>query len=164
MRRETIEKAVLTLVMVAWWLLLPATGYAQGDTESLWPHFAYMWSHAGIWHLAGNLFVLLIMRPRLYLLPSVVIAFIASYIPAWSLYGEVGVTMGFSGVLFAVWGIKWGVYCRDRYGRQFSTCARDEFLMKAVPFALIGIVIPNLNWCIHLYTLVMGYVYGRCRR
>lgn len=163
MRRETTEKAVLTAVMALWWLLLPMTGYQPGDWHP-WPHLAYMWSHANVWHLAGNLVVLWIMRGRLYLMPSVVIAFLVSYIPAWSIYGDLGVTLGFSGVLFAIGGIKWGVYCTKRYGRYFSACAMDDFVRKALPFALIGIVIPHLNWCIHLYALLAGYVYGRSRQ
>ena len=162
MERETIEKMVLTAVMVLWWLLMPMMGYTADD-DSLWPHVAYMWSHASVWHLAGNLFVLWIMRRPLYLAPALVIAVIVSYLPAWSIYGDVGMTLGFSGVLFAIWGIKWGVHCSRKYGRYFSACAFDEFAMKALPFALIGIVIPHLNWCIHLYALTMGYLYGRGR-
>lgn len=158
----TTEKAILTVGMLLWWLLMPMTGYTAGDC-SLWPHVAYMWSHASVWHLAGNLFVLWIMRSPLRLLPSAVIAIAVSYLPAWSIWGDVGMTLGFSGVLFAMWGIKWGVYCTRRYGRRLSACALDEFAMKAVPFALLGIVVPHLNWCIHLYALITGYVYGRCR-
>ena len=158
----TTEKAILTVGMLLWWLLMPMTGYTAGDC-SLWPHVAYMWSHASVWHLAGNLFVLWIMRSPLRLLPSAMIAIAVSYLPAWSIWGDVGMTLGFSGVLFAMWGIKWGVYCTRRYGRRFSACAFDEFAMKAVPFAMLGIVVPHLNWCIHLYALITGYVYGRCR-
>ena len=153
----------MTAVMVLWWLLLPMTGYRPGEYD-LWPHAAYMWSHANVWHLAGNLFVLWIMRGRLYVMESMVIAFIASYLPAWSIYGDVGMTLGFSGVLFAIAGMKWGVYCTKRYGRYLSLCAVEQFALKALPFALIGIVIPHLNWCIHLYTLIIGYIYGRSRR
>lgn len=158
----TTEKAILTVGMLLWWLLMPMTGYTADDC-SLWPHVAYIWSHASVWHLAGNLFVLWIMRSPLRLLPSAVMAIAVSYLPAWSIWGDVGMTLGFSGVLFAMWGIKWGVYCTRRYGRHFSACALDEFAMKAVPFALLGIVVPHLNWCIHLYALITGYVYGRCR-
>ena len=57
MRRETIEKCVVTAVLVACYALLPAIGYENGDTERLLPHAAYMFCHANVWHLAGNLFV-----------------------------------------------------------------------------------------------------------
>lgn len=164
MRRETTEKILLTVIMTGWWIFLPMTGYTTADADNLWPHLAYMWSHAGFWHLAGNLFVLWIMRGRLYLLQSLVIAFTASFIPGFSIYGDLGMTLGFSGAIFAIGGIKWGVYCTKRYGRYVSACAFDDFVMKALPFALIGIVIPHLNWCLHLYALLFGYVYGRGKK
>ena len=163
MRRELTEKILLTLVMVVWWIFLPMMGYENGNHD-IPSHLAYMWSHVNFWHLAGNLFVLWIMRGRLYLAPSLVIAFLASFLPAWSIWGELGTTLGFSGVLFAIGGIKWGVYCTKRYGRHFSSCAFHNFALKALPFALIGILIPHLNWCLHLYALAMGYVYGRTQK
>ena len=164
MKREIFEKIILTVILTAWWLWLPMIGYTQADADNLWPHLAYMWSHANFWHLAGNLFVLWLMRRDLYLAPAFVIAFYASYIPAFSIYGDMGMTLGFSGVIFAIWGIKWGVYSTKRYGRYFSMSALQEFAKKALPFALIGIVIPHVNWCIHLYTLLAGYIYGRSKR
>lgn len=166
MRRETIEKCVVTAVLVVSFALLPAVGYRNGETGQLLPHAAYMLCHANVWHLAGNLFVLWIMRGKLHLIPSVMIAFLTSFIPSWSMWGEVGVTMGFSGVLFAIAGIKWGVYCRyaSAMGRLFGRTAIREFMMKALPFALIGIFIPHINWCIHLYCMLAGFAYGRGRR
>lgn len=156
--KERIEKITLTVIMVLWYLLMPAIGYENGDTRDLPAHVFYMVSHANIWHLAGNLFVLWLLRGRLYLLPSVLVAFFASYLPSWSLYGEVGATMGFSGVLFAIIGIMWGVASRhDTYGRRNM----KDFTMKALPFALIGMALPNVNWCIHFYTIMAGFVYGR---
>ena len=50
------------------------------------------------------------------------------------------------------------------YGRYFSASAFHDFALKALPFALIGILIPHLNWCLHLYALCMGYVYGRGKK
>lgn len=161
--REFYEKGILTFVILTWWLLAPKTGYENGDVEHIGAHVAYMFSHVNVWHLLGNLFVLWFIRGKMYVGPSLVIAFLVSFIPAWSLWGEVGVTMGFSGVLFAMWGVKWGVHCRRMYGLHPSALAFDEFAMKAVPFALIGILVPHLNWCIHLYSLLAGYVYGRFR-
>ena len=167
MYRETIEKTVLTVVLVAWWLFLPAVGYENGDTENIPAHLFYMLSHANIWHLAANLFFLwFFLRGRLYLIPSMLIGFLVSLLPGFSIYGEVGLTMGFSGVLFAIAGIKWGVYCRyaSSMGKLFESTALHDFFLKAIPFALIGILIPHINWTIHLYAMLAGFVYGRCRR
>ena len=158
--REITEKVLVTVILIACWLLLPVTGYRQEDTDP-WHHLIYIWCHANVWHLFGNLFVLWIIRGRLYLWPAILAAFIVSFIPAFSIYGDMGMTVGFSGVLFAVGGIKWGVYCSRRYGRYFSACALDDFVRKALPFALVGILVPHLNWCLHLHALIFGYIYGR---
>ena len=162
--REFYEKFILSFVILTFWLLLPKVGYENGDTENVLAHILYIFCHVNLWHFFGNIFVLWFIRGKLYLVPSLMIAFLVSFIPAWSVWGEVGVTMGFSGVLFAIYGIKWGVHCRRKYGLDFSMSTNKDFLLKAMPFALIGIIIPNLNWCIHLYSLLAGYIYGRCRR
>ena len=166
MKRELIEKCVVTAVLVAVFVFAPAVGYTNGDIERPHLHIAYMFCHANIWHLAGNLFVLWILRGKLHLAAAMMIAYVFSLLPSWSLWGEVGVTMGFSGVLFAICGIKWGIYCRyaSAMGKLFGRTAFREFAMKGLPFALIGILIPHINWCIHLYCMLAGFVYGRCRR
>ena len=166
MKRELIEKCVVTAVLVAVFVFAPAVGYTNGDIERPHLHIAYMFCHANIWHLAGNIFVLWILRGKLHLAASMMIAYVFSLLPSWSLWGEVGVTMGFSGVLFAICGIKWGIYCRyaSAMGKLFGRTAFREFAMKGLPFALIGILIPHINWCIHLYCMLAGFVYGRCRR
>ena len=165
MRRELVEKTVISVVLTACWLLLPAVGYQDCDIKDA-AHYYYMFCHVNIWHLAGNLFVLWLMRGRLYLMPSLLIAYWCSLIPAFSIYGDVGVTIGFSGVLFAIAGIKWGVYCNyaSSMGQIFGKTAFHDFLIKALPFAVIGILIPHINWCIHLYCMLLGFVYGRYRR
>lgn len=167
MKRIVIEKTVVTLVLVAWWLLLPVAGYEVNDYREadIPAHFAYILSHANIWHLMGNLFVLWIMSDRLYLLPSLVIAVLSSFVPATGLW-PLGMTVGFSGVLFAIAGIKWGVYCRHsfRYSREKGRAAALGFVCKVLPFALAGALIPHINWCLHLYCLLAGFVYGRYNR
>jgi len=165
LRRLTIEKAVLTAVMAAWYVAGPQTGYGIGDMSPL-HHALSMVSHANVWHLAGNLFVLWIMRNRLYLAASVCIAFVMSFLPvAGPVWPIDGVTTGFSGVIFAIWGVKWGVHCQSFWpaGREIMREKLWEFCCKALPFALVGIVIPNVNWCLHLYCLLGGFMYGRWR-
>lgn len=167
MKRITIEKIVVTVVLVAWWLFLPVIGYEVNDFKDadVGRHLVYMLSHANVWHLAGNLFVLWIMRNKLYLIPSIIIAFLCSLLPAIGFY-PLGMTVGFSGVLFAIAGIKWGVFCRHAYeeSKEKGKDAASDFICKALPFALAGSFIPHLNWCIHLYCLLAGFVYGRYNR
>jgi len=167
MERIRIEQCAVTLVLVVFWLFLPTTGYTSADMDSVRPHLLYMWSHANVWHLAGNLLCLWLMKRRLYLLPSVVIAFLASYIPAFSIYGDLGMTIGFSGVLFAIAGIKWGLYIGEWRRLGATPMVRKyvrRFLMVILPFAVLGILIPHVNWCLHTYCLLAGFAYGWFRR
>lgn len=172
MKGITIEKICVTVVLVAWYVLMPQTGYRSGCCDDApMEHLLAMVSHAGVWHLACNLFVLWIMTRRLYLIPSMVIALVMSFVPSFGIIFPLdGVTMGFSGVLFAIVGIKWGVYCRHEDGRWPSDPLYRkrkpyrEFATKVLPFALVGILIPNINWCIHTYCLLAGLVYGRFQR
>ena len=158
--RLTIEKCTVTAVLAAWYLLMPQTGYANSPDSSVMDHLMSIVSHANVWHLGGNLFVVWLIRRRMYLLPSLVTAFVMSFIPAFGLW-PIGLTMGFSGVLFAIAGIKWGIYSRHMDENQNGRVAWVNFLTKVLPLALIGIVIPHINWCIHLYCLMTGFTYGR---
>lgn len=167
MKRILIEKITISLVLTIWWIFLPMVGYDANDFRNadVLEHLGYMVSHANVWHLLGNLFVLWIFRNKLYLLSSLVIGFLFSFLPSTGLW-PMGLTVGFSGVLFAIAGIKWGVYCKNLVdaGRWFEREALLEFARKALPFALIGIIIPHINWCLHLYCLLAGFVYGRCNK
>ena len=152
MTKENIIRIFVTVVTVAWLLLMPEVGYG-GDADA-GGHMLYMVSHAGAWHLAGNLFVLWMIRGKLYMIPSVLIAVACSFLPAWSLWGDMGMTMGMSGMLFAIVGIKWGVFCRC------NTTAYRTFGRKVLPFALMGVLIPHVNWCLHTYCLIAGVAAG----
>lgn len=167
MKRITIEKIAVTTVLTIWWACLPMVGYDANDFRdaNVMEHLGYMVSHANIWHLLANLFVLWIMRNKLYLLPSLMIAFLYSFIPVFGIW-PIGMTVGFSGVLFAIAGIKWGVYCRYSfwYSREKGRAAAWGFVRKVLPYALAGALIPHVNWCLHLYCLLAGFVYGRYNR
>lgn len=196
-RLSVIQKAILTFVLVLWWLFCPMTGYqdvlesgnssvfSQDRTllEWLLPHVTYMFSHANVWHMAGNLFVLWLMRGRLYLWHALAIAVVCSFLPGvgsiWEIWqGEpVPVTVGFSGVLFAVIGIKWGFWCVGQHKGKISKRGRvldrqrtaispervKAFCRRVLPFALIGFFVPHLNWTIHLYCLTAGLYVGMLR-
>lgn len=152
--RERIEKAVVTIILVVWWLWLPVTGYDAGMADTLAAHVFYPLSHASIWHLTGNLFVLWVLPGSLWLWQSLVVSFLCSWLPVFGFW-DIGMTVGFSGVLFAIIGIQWGVHCKI-YGTPFS-----RFLKKVMPFVLIGALFPHVNWCIHLYCVFAGFAYGR---
>ena len=166
--KETIKKYqkwLITLVLVLWWVFMPTVGYSSGDNNII-HHLLYPLSHANIWHLAGNLFILWLLRgERLRLWQDYAIAVVCSFIPAIPglldliSTAEPLSTVGCSGVLFAELGIRWGAWCR----KMQSAEAYLTFCQRLMPFVLVGFLIPHINWSIHLYCVIAGLVYGRCR-
>jgi membrane associated rhomboid family serine protease len=171
-----VQKVILALLLCGWYVSMPQVGYVYlgHDTGTL-PHIILthaeaMLSHANIWHLLGNLFVLMLVR-KLNIIPSVVIAYLASFIPTvgtlWDIIGrltsqEPVMTMGFSGVLFAMLGVIWGDHVRiwSNTARYYGYDAMEAFLMKMLPWALVGFFVPHANWELHLYSLIGGFTYG----
>ena len=113
----------MTVVLTLWWLFGPVVGYGDileggpaGNptgtiVETVMPHVLYMVSHASFWHLLGNVFVLWMVNGRLFLWRALAIAFLCSWLPGvgsiWEIVNNepVALTVGFSGVLFAIFGI-----------------------------------------------------------
>lgn len=150
--RVTAKKALVTVVLCLWWIFGPVRGYGSGDMLG---YVLYPLSHANVWHLLGNLFCLWCLR-ELHLAMAVAMAVACSFLPVWGFW-DVGPTVGFSGVLFASVGVTWGRYCR-RYPAGYR-----QFIRRVLPVVLLGAAIPHVNWCIHLYCVLMGFAYGRYR-
>lgn len=110
-----------------------------------WRHIAYCFSHANVWHLIINLYVLWSIRNKVSFIPAFVIAFVASYLP---MYVDKP-TMGLSGFLFAAFGIMWG-----KTGRW------KEATRKVMPFVLCTMILPNVNGLLHLWCFWIGYLYA----
>lgn len=176
MSRELCEKLSVTFFLVCFYLFMPKVGYlhAFGDARG---HLLYMFSHANLWHLSGNIFVLWLMKPKLYLLWGMAIALGCSFLPCtgtlWDLIGgtdDGAVTMGFSGVLFAIGGVKWGRYWRHESGRWPSDplfgkrCPVRDFMTKVFPLSLLGVLIPHVNWCLHAWCMLVGFVFARLKK
>lgn len=165
MERIIIEKIAVTILLLLWFLIMPNKGYVNDDAPY---HIIYMLSHANVWHLLGNLLVLWLIKNRLFLIEGMFIAFLMSFVPAlgtvWNGFVLQDATMGFSGALFAMVGVKWGwsIY-KTKDAAQRKKWYRD-FLTMVLPFSLCGVLMPNINWCLHTYCLLSGFIYGRCRR
>lgn len=166
----TITKVVVTVVLVAWWLWMPAIGYMPvGEptgtvAETIREHLLWPLSHANIWHLAGNLWVLWWLKDRLYPLESYVMAVVCSFLPVmpglWDIFSQAEPvsTVGFSGVLCASIGIRWGIWAKSCLDRDV---AYVTFTKRVFPFVVVGYFIPHVNWSIHLFCLIAGLAYGR---
>ena len=158
-------KAVVTLVLVAWWIAGPVVGYKPSG-GTIWEHLGWMVSHGNVWHLAGNVFVMWCLKGRLHLGVGVVTAFLCSWLPVvpgvWELFtaGEALSTAGFSGVLCAMIGVKWGEWIRSCN----DIAAYWTFGKRVLPWLLVGVFVPHINWSIHVYCVMAGLVYGRWKR
>lgn len=141
------EKHIVALIVGICYFVFPATGYGTGTP--LINHLLFPLSHGNIFHILGNLLCLLLLKGELFLVPASMINFVCSYLPVWSIYGKITTTMGMSGILFAIVGIKYG-----KYGSLKTFCK------NVCPFAFGMIVLPHINWCIHAYCAMAGYIYG----
>lgn len=166
MERAKIEKLAVTLMLWCWWLFVPVIGYGgEGNhVGSLSGHLLYPLSHGNIWHLAGNVFVLWCIPGRLRLWQDYVIAVVCSLLPVFGFW-KIGMTVGFSGVLFAEIGNRWGVWCRRKAEAGCrSATAYGRFCVRVMPWVLAFALVPHINWCIHLYCVLTGLAYGRWKR
>lgn len=108
-----------------------------------WNHFAYSFCHANLWHLAVNLMVLWSIRNRIPIAEAFGVAVAASFLPMYVSES----TMGLSGFLFGCFGCMWG-----KTGRW-----KDAFV-KAMPFIVCTMIMPNVNGLLHLYAFWLGYI------
>lgn len=147
MRTRNIYKVVVSIILAWSYFFLPKYGYAtvSGFPIDYTSHLLYPISHANIWHLLANIICLWMLPCRLHLIATYSIAVLCSLIPC--LTSEP--TMGFSGILFAIVGISWG---KTKHFRNM--------MWKNKWFLIIPMFIPHVNAFIHLYCLLVGYVYG----
>lgn len=95
-------KAALTLALLAAWLLpVPVEAVAAGARSPWHAHFACQWFHANVWHLAGNLYVMWLMR---FSLRGIAAAYAISVAATFAAVR--GGAAGFSSVLYALMGMK----------------------------------------------------------
>lgn len=163
MKKETVEKLAVAVVLC----FVAVVFQPAKPADALYRHVWWIFYHANVWHLAGNLFVLWCMTGRLWLWPSVAMTVAASWLPVvpgvWEMWDSLAkpasavVTLGFSGVLFAMAGVKWGVAIKGGRVTWWTFCK------KVVPVVLLGALVPHVNWSIHGYCLMMGVAYGRWR-
>ena len=117
------------------------TGFYDGCPW--WNHLVYSFCHANVFHLCINMMVLWSIRNKIPLAEAFGVAVVASFLP---MYVD-GETMGLSGFLFGAFGIMWG-----RTGKW-----KDAFV-KAMPFIVCTMIVPNVNGLLHLWCFWLGYI------
>ena len=149
-----VNRLLVSLILVGSYFFFPKYGFTfNGDFIG---HLLYPLSHANIWHLLANILCLWMLRCPLHLFVTYLMAVICSFFPSFCLGLFDGFTLqseptyGFSGVLFAMVGISWG-----RIHRFKDMVIRNKWILILPAF------IPHINFLIHIYCLMAGYLYGR---
>lgn len=161
-------KLVISFLLVGSYFFLPKYGFTAFDgsvsADSVIGNFLYPLSHANIWHLSANILCLWMLCCPMHLLATYLIAVLCSFLPSFSLYDILysyfsctpvafsplsEPTYGFSGILFAMVGISWGKIHRFR-----------EMLRRNKWYLIIPAFLPHVNFLIHIYCLLAGYLYG----
>lgn len=139
--RNLGDKVLISVLCVAFY-----TMHIGFDCKSdLASHVTYNFCHVNAFHLIVNLMVLWQTRNKMDILESLLVAFVASYLPMYVM----GPTMGLSGFLFAAFGIMWG-----------KTGEFKKAMEAGLPFILVTMFIPNVNGLLHLYCYLIGYFTG----
>lgn len=152
------HRLVVSIFLVGSYFILPKYGFTSfgGSIEG---HLLYPLSHANIWHLLANVLCLWMLRCPLHIFITYLIAVLCSFLPSFCLidsimqggfYSLQQPTYGFSGVLFAMVGISWGKIHRFK-----DMILRNKWVL------IIPAFIPHINFLIHIYCLMAGYLYGR---
>ena len=146
--RYFLAKVIVSVVLVVCYIFMPKFGFIDVHElgECWYVHLLYPFSHANIWHLLANIVCLWMIPCELHLLISFLLAVLCSILPCF--ISEM--TMGFSGVLFAIVGISWGKVHRFK-----------DMIWKNKWFLVIPIFLPHVNAFIHLYCMIFGYLCGR---
>lgn len=132
-------------------LVVPPIGFTCESGVS--PHLVYMFFHANVFHLLGNMLCLYLVTTNRFI--SVVehytVAYLIAVASSWLSCMSVP-TIGLSGFVFAIIGML----------TPFVYCTRNIIII-ALSLAL-GFVIPNSNGLIHLWSFTFGFLYGLVRK
>ena len=157
-----LVKLIVSLVLVGSYFFLPKYGFTSFDGNAFdgFPvdNFLYPLSHANIWHLLANILCLWMLRCKMHIVATYLIAVVCSFLPSFSIYDCVmqggfsalsEPTYGFSGILFAMVGVSWGKIHRLR-----------DMIVRNKWYLIIPAFLPHVNFLIHIYCLFAGYLYG----
>lgn len=176
MSREVIEKAVVSLLLVAFYLFLPTFGYGGGPQHccGIEGHLLYSFCHGNVWHLVGNIACIWAIRGRFWWGFDYLIAVAVSFLPSLchlsvcgascAVFAEVGRRFGGMSVRGAALEAP-GKGRKPCGNAQGTTAGTMKTAVKAMgrmakcvwPAFVIGAVVPGIAVMPHLWALMGGF-------
>lgn len=147
MKQGAINRYVAILsINVIGYCLLNDTGLYFGC--SLWERLTYPLGHANIFHLLANMWCSFVIVKSNF--RESILTWMLAYIIAVTSPAGAAVTVGFSGVLYAVMGIiSWQA---QKFWNFHAWTLGFMFLMFLIP--------GKVNNCVHVYCYAMGILAG----
>ena len=131
--------ASIVVVYILTWNNTPLAAYEGCPFIN---RFGYMFFHANVFHLIAN--IICIWSIKRHYWESVAIGVICSF-------AATSPTIGISGVIFATIGITCGIHMN-----------RKALLYSLATALIIGLM-PSISLLLHIWALIIGYIYGWCR-
>lgn len=155
-------KYLFILVFIVIYILFSAElGYT--NTSPLYTHITYIFQHASILHLTINsisfivVFTMLdkLTDRKMFLSVSFMIGIVASFLAMYDIP-----TVGVSAVIYAMIGLYIGV---TLFYKDIKIADTRKYLLNIciITFGLtISMIRTNSNFYVHLYSLVIGFIYA----
>lgn len=128
-----------TLLLLVLCAIMPEASLTRGDTLSA---FMFHFTHASIWHLLANFYVIIYFRPRWENLPvayvSATLAALLPFVPTDA------PTVGISGLIFAM------------LARRDAICRIWNWKLLGLNFILA--FVPCYNWKIHFFSYIIAFI------
>lgn len=147
-------KQIISLILISLYITNIHTP-VDGSTSAITPHLLFHFTHCNIFHLLCNLICLWNIKGNLHLIPAYLIATAASFL---MLNGSPVGTQGFSAILLAIIGYKWGKW----FAQPHTTHQRTSALKRIAKYILLPTAvcafIPNVNASIHFYSFTLALI------
>lgn len=162
LRRKKTKAATLALVtlMLIASIAMPATTFGLHAGCSLAERLAYPFLHANILHAGLNCWVLLSVvflydaSPRTLLLAYIIaVSFPATQLSALSSQLSTNITVGFSGINYALMAM---IIPQVKQPRPY--------IITVLAYILVGFLFPNCNNLLHLYCFLLALPLSMSRR
>lgn len=144
------EKTIITFILAVFFLYKDTCPL---PTEGVGWVFVSPFIHANIFHLMANVYCLWLIRYPLRIYATIPIAMVSLTMPQLFLYEREPI-MGFSGVLFAIFGWAWG----NTIERERLIPLTKRMTKVCLPPIIICGLFPHVSMTIHIYCLYIAFV------